>query len=169
MSDQYVGEIRYFPYQRGAPQGWLVCDGSLQNLQSYQQLAALIGTTYGGDGQSTFGLPDLRGRVAIGAGGGYPLGSTTGQETVTLNSNQLPQHNHLIGATQNGAISADPTGQVFASGVALYTEQSPPTLAAMQPNVIGLAGQGLPHENCAPTLALLPCICVDGMWPAKPN
>ena len=170
MADQYIGEIRYFTYMRGAPSGWLLCDGSTPNVQDYQELFALLGTTYGGDGQNTFGLPDLRGRVAIGAGGSYPLGNVVGSETVTLDSNQIPPHNHAIQASSNIATSTDPTSQVLGTTVGVYfVATGTPSSVNMAGNATGSSGQGLPHENCAPTLALQPCICTEGVWPANPN
>lgn len=170
MSDQYIGEIRYFTYMRGAPEGWLRCDGSAQSIQNYEQLFALIGTTYGGDGQNTFGLPDLRGRVAIGAGGAAALGNVVGVETVTLNSNQIPPHNHVIQESTNAAGSTDPTNQVFGSNVATYfVPTGTPNRVGLASNAAGITGLGLPHENCAPTLTLQPCICFAGIWPQNPN
>jgi len=169
MADQYIGEIRYFTYLRGAPSGWLLCDGSTPSVQDYQELFALLGTTYGGDGQNTFGLPDLRGRVAIGAGGSYPLGNVTGSETVQLNSNQIPTHQHAIVASLGPAESPGtaPNGEFFANNVPIYTLST--TATAMSDQMIGSTGQGLPHENCAPTQALQVCICAEGVWPVNPN
>lgn len=168
MSDQYIGEIRYFTYMRGAPSGWLLCDGSTPSIGNYQTLYTLIGTTYGGDGQNTFGLPDLRGRVLVGAGAGNQLGNLSGQETVTLNSANLPPHYHNFQASTLGATSTDPTNNVFAAA-AEYLLAAGTTTVGFAGNAIGSSGQGLPHENCAPTLTLLPCICFEGVWPQNPN
>lgn len=172
MADQYVGEIRYFPYLRGAPEGWIVCDGSEQQIASYEALAALLGQTYGGDGSSTFGLPDLRGRVPVGAAPNLPLGSTTGVETVALNGQQLPVHNHFIEASTAAGTMTSPAGMVYAagpgSGDAFYDVPTSPGTTAMAEAMVGPAGQGLPHENCGPTLPILPCIAWDGVWPVKP-
>lgn len=173
MSDQFIGEIRLFPYFRGAPSGWLACDGSTQPITNYEALASLLGTTYGGDGSSTFGLPDLRGRVPIGAGPGNPLGSTTGTETVTLMTSQLPSHNHVIEASTAAATQTDPSGQVYAngttSGISPYAVPASPGSVAMASTMVGFAGQGLPHDNCAPTLPVVACIAWDGVWPVNPN
>lgn len=172
MSEQYVGEIRYFPYLRGAPSGWLICDGSTPTIQQYQMLAALLGTTYGGDGSTTFGLPDLRGRVPIGAGAGTPIGQAQGSETVQLNTTHLPPHQHFIDASTQPANSNDPTGRVFAtaaSGTALYMVPDTPSPVGMANTMVGPTGQGLPHDNCAPTLPIVACIAWDGYWPQQNN
>lgn len=172
MSDQYIGEIRYFPYMRGAPSGWLQCDGSLQSIADYQALAAVLGTTYGGDGSSQFGLPDLRGRVPIGNGGTYPLGQAVGTETASLNVQNLPAHGHFIEASTLPGSTNDPTGMVYASapaGVALYTVPAGAAPVQMGVTAIGSSGQGLPHENCAPTMPILACIAWDGIYPTPAN
>lgn len=172
MSDQYIGEIRFFPYVRGAPSGWLACDGSLQAIAQYEGLAALLGTTYGGDGQSQFALPDLRGRVPIGAGAGYPLGAQTGTETVTLGSHQMPPHNHFVETSATLGTTNDPTGMVLAGGppaVTFYDVPGASAMVAMATGMVGIAGQGLPHDNCAPTLPIVACICFAGVWPPNSN
>ncbi len=171
MSDQYIGEIRYFPYLRGAPSGWLACDGSLQNISQYDMLYAVIGTTYGGDGSTQFALPDLRGRVPIGVGGSYPIGRLVGTETVTLNTQQLPAHDHYVEASTNAGKTDDPAGMVYAAGppdVAFYDTPGTATPITMGSGMVGATGQGLPHDNCAPTLPIVACIAWNGVYPS-PN
>ena len=169
MSEQFVGEIRFFPYNRGAPSGWLMCDGSMQNIRDYQILFQLLGTTYGGDGQNNFGLPDLRGRVPIATAPNYPLGDKQGSEKIALTVQQLPQHNHFIEASPATATAVGPAGMVFAAGdgASFYTEPTTPGSIAMATTMIGGAGQGLPHENCAPTLPINACIAWQGVYPPR--
>lgn len=170
MSEQFVGEIRFFPYNRGAPSGWLMCDGSTQNIRDYQILFQLLGTTYGGDGQNNFGLPDLRGRVPIATSPNYPLGDKQGSEKVALTVTQLPQHNHFIEASTSAATATDPSGMVFAAGAAGADFYAAPTTAgtrAMAGAMVGMTGQGLQHENCAPTLPIHACIAWQGIYPPR--
>lgn len=173
MSDQYVGEIRFFPYMRGAPEGWLVCDGSTPAISSYEALAALLGTTYGGDGSTTFGLPDMRGRVPIGVGPSNPLGAQVGQETVTLNTQQLPVHNHFIEANVTAGSTSNPSGAIYAASAdtnyPFYFAPATPTNVAMNPTMVGAVGGGGPHDNCAPTMPIVVCIAWDGVWPPQNN
>src|ERR1044071_5917492 len=113
MAQPYVGEIRMFA-GNFAPAGWMFCEGQLLPISEYETLFNLIGTTYGGDGQSTFALPDTRGRVPLHFGNGFTLAETGGVETVTLTVSQIPAHNHaLLGAGTTGT-SANPGGNVFA-------------------------------------------------------
>lgn len=174
MSDQFVGEIRWFTYSRGAPDGWQACDGTLLAISEYQELFTLIGTIYGGDGQMTFGVPDLRGRVPLHQGTGNGLstrviGQMSGTENVTLTSGQLGGHTHVVEASTVAATSSDPTGQVLATlptGDALYTSSTSGATQTILPCVQNTGG-GWPHENCAPTLAMLPCIATSGIFPSQ--
>src|ERR1035437_11201447 len=113
MSNPYVGEIRMFP-GNFAPQGWAICDGSILSIASNDTLFNLIGTTYGGDGQSTFALPDLRGRIPLHFGNGFTLAETGGVESVTLTVPQIPAHSHALLASANPASGSAPTNQVLA-------------------------------------------------------
>src|SRR5215471_18916874 len=108
MSQPYLGEIRMFA-GNFAPAGWMFCEGQLLPISEYESLFNLIGTTYGGDGQSTFGLPDLRGRVPLHFGNGFTLAETGGVETVTLTVSQIPAHTHTMLASTGAATTADPT------------------------------------------------------------
>src|SRR5881398_2417760 len=111
MAQPYVGEIRMFA-GNFAPAGWMFCEGQLLPISEYETLFNLIGTTYGGDGQSTFALPDLRGRIPLHVGNGFTLAETGGVETVTLTAQQIPAHSHAFLATNNQAASFDPSNQV---------------------------------------------------------
>jgi microcystin-dependent protein len=175
MTTGYVGEIRLFAGNY-APQSWLFCFGQILPISQYEVLFNLIGTTFGGDGQTNFGLPDLRGRVPIHQGTGVgltprTLGTSGGEETVTLTSNQLPSHTHMVLAGTSAANSISPADSVPAtpSSGALYlppgSGQNPvsPVMAA-----ISQAGGSQPHENMMPSLALAPIICVLGIYP-QPN
>src|SRR5689334_22500286 len=115
MADPYIGELRMFA-GNFAPQGWAMCNGQLLQIAQYDALFNLYGTIYGGDGQTTFGLPDLRGRVVCHVGGGLtPQGALGGEETVTLTGAQAPVHNHPMYGSQNPATTAAPQGAVLAS------------------------------------------------------
>jgi microcystin-dependent protein len=181
MSTPYVGEVRMFGFNR-IPSGWFSCDGSLKSIASYEVLYTLLGTTYGGDGQSTFGLPDLRGSVPIHQGQGlgglspYVLGQAGGTESVTLNSQQLPQHNHPFLASQGAATTPTPGPTLMLGNVAGNTppdvwyypaNANPlPTIAPMASTACGLDGNSLPHDNCMPTLAVSVCIAWAGVFPS---
>jgi microcystin-dependent protein len=175
MSEQYVGEIRILPYMRGAPQGWFLCNGALQPISQYEVLYSLIGTAYGGDGQSTFGLPDLRGRVPVHQGQGtglspYTLGQIGGTESITLTTDNMGPHSHVPVASGIAGTSADPTNNVTAAitGDTFYDPNPLPSDAAAFPaSCMGLTGGSQPHNNCAPTLTLQYCIAWAGIFPSR--
>src|SRR5258706_5552963 len=139
MAQPYVGEIRMFA-GNFAPAGWMFCEGQLLPISEYETLFNLIGTTYGGDGQSTFALPDLRGRIPLHMGNGFILAETGGVETVTLTVSQIPAHNHAMLATTNPGNQANPTGQVTAESpqIKIYIEDVPD--ANMPPVAVGATG-----------------------------
>lgn len=175
MSQPYVGEIRMFGFSR-APNGWFACDGSLQSIAEYEVLYALIGTTYGGDGQATFAVPDLRGRVPIHQGIGpglsnYVMGQLAGSETVTLISNQMPAHTHIAVATTAGATTTTPGASLLpaaVSGENFYaSDLTGLTAVAMSPQSTSIAGGSQPHENCMPTLTAQYCIAWAGVFPSQ--
>ncbi|WP_182212617.1 phage tail protein [Stenotrophomonas acidaminiphila] len=177
MSDPYIGEIRMFGFgSRGAPNGWQACDGSLLPISQYDALFALIGTTYGGDGQTTFAVPDLRGRLPIHQGqspglDNYVLGERQGAESVTLLAPQMPLHTHTAVATTAAASSLTP-GPSFlpgaVSGDTFYaTDLAGATPIPMSTQSISSVGGQQPHENCMPTLTVQYCIAVYGIFPAR--
>lgn len=169
MSQPYVGEIRIFA-GNFAPQGWMFCDGSVLPIAQNETLFNLIGTTYGGDGQNTFALPDLRGRVPIHVGTGAGLttrqiGERAGSESVTLTSAQMPAHAHTLSASTSAAVAgAGPSGVLAASAISFYGSGNPST--AMGP-AIAPSGGGQPHENMAPFQALSFIISLFGIFPSQ--
>lgn len=171
MAQPYVGDIRMFG-GNFAPRNYALCNGQLLPIAQYQELFALIGTTFGGDGQNTFGVPDLRGRVPVhqGQGPALPattLGETAGTETVTLNTNQIPAHPHPAGGG-GAATSSSPTGNlpgVTAGGGEIYAAAGG-TVVAMAA-AVGPAGGNQPHENVMPFQAISFIIALYGVFPAR--
>lgn len=175
MSQPFVGEIRMFGFGR-VPTGWQACDGSLLAISEYETLFALVGTTYGGDGQTTFAVPDLRGRVPIHQGTGpglspYVIGEIAGTETVTLVAGQMPAHTHAVQATSAAATTATPGNTVMpgaVSGDTMYaTDITGLTGIPTSPQSVGPDGGTQPHENCMPTLTVQYCIAWAGIFPSQ--
>ncbi|MCB0657138.1 MAG: phage tail protein [Saprospiraceae bacterium] len=166
MAQPYVGEIRMFA-GNFAPAGWMFCEGQLLPISENETLFNLIGTTYGGDGQSTFGLPDLRGRIPLHQGNGYILAETGGAETVTLTVNQIPSHNHTWGVTTANASSRNPQNSRYASllNADLY-DDSGINLNPMQNNLVAATGGSQPHENRMPFLCINFIISLFGIFPS---
>lgn len=180
--DEFLGIIKLFA-GNFAPKGWLYCNGQTLNIAQNQALFSLLGTTYGGNGTTTFALPDLRGRAAIGPGQGpglqnYAQGQTGGVETVTLSTQQIPAHNHILAASSADGNTNVPTNALLAKGTAttsggdsadmnsyLTNGSATSTLAT---NAISPAGGNQAHENRPPYLALAYIICVSGIYPSRP-
>lgn len=168
MGNPYIGELRLFA-GNFAPRDWAFCDGRTLSISQYDALFALLGTTYGGDGVTTFQLPDLRGRIPIHVGTDpsgitYTLGQLAGTESVTLLQNQLPQHGHIVmGASAGGA--AAPTGNTYGSGQQLFSSAAPSV--AMSPNMIQPAGGSTPHENRMAFQCINYIIALFGMFPSR--
>lgn len=163
MSTPYIGEIRLFG-GNFAPVGWLLCQGQVLPISQYDVLFNLIGTTYGGDGEETFALPDLSSRIPVHVGAGYALGQQGGVEQVTLTTNQLPVHNHFAQGSASAGTAASPAGAVWAgSTYNAYSDQSPD--AAMAPNALAASGGSQPHENMPPFLAVNFIIATEGVFP----
>ena len=175
--DFYLGELRLmsFPF---APKGWMYCQGQLLPILQNQALFTLLGTTYGGDGKNTFGLPDLRGRTIVGIGAGPGLspinwGQQGGQEVVSLTVNQIPPHSHTYtGTIGTGGFASDasPNGNFPAKGTAPLFSSSTPTAsmnAATLPGRLSDAGSSQPHENRQPTLVLNYAIAITGLFPSR--
>ncbi len=171
MSDPYIGQIMLFA-GNFAPYNYAFCDGSLVSIASNDTLYSLIGTTYGGDGVSTFGLPDLRGRVPIHMGVNqsngqvYSEGQLGGTENVTLTSNQLPVHTHALSAAVADGTQGSPASAYLAGGgsISRYASAAPAT--AMSPQSISPSG-ALPHDNMQPFLAISFVIALYGIYPAR--
>ena len=167
MSQPYVGEIRMVGFNF-APQGWAFCDGSLLSIAQNDVLFTLIGTTYGGDGQTTFALPDLRSRVPMHQGHGHTLGESGGAETVTLASAQIPSHSHLPQADSNNGSSSDPTGNIWAqSQAARQYVAGASANAPMNVSAMTTTGGGQPHDNMLPFLAINFVISLFGIFPSQ--
>ncbi len=167
----YVGQIMAFG-GNFAPQGWALCDGSLLPISQYETLFTLIGTTYGGDGQTTFALPDLRSRAALHQGQGpglssYVLGQSGGAEEVTLTVGQLPPHSHPVMGNSGAGTSPSPSGAVWAgSPVSIYAAGAAAN-AAMAATSISASGGSQPHDNMLPYLTLNFCIATEGIYPSQ--
>ncbi|GAB3881894.1 phage tail protein [Spirosoma agri] len=179
--DEYMGIVKLFAGNFPI-KGWAFCNGQLLSISQNSALYSLLGNTYGGDGVSTFALPDLRGRTAVGFGSGpglqnYNLGEAGGTESVTLTNNQLPVHTHSLNATTNSGTQVSPSGVLLAAAtgadeggtsvtVSTYANGSPNT--SLSPNSIGGAGGNQPHENRQPYLGLNYIICTEGLYPPRP-
>ncbi len=165
MGQPYVGEIRIFA-GNFAPAGWQFCEGQLLPISENETLFQLIGTTYGGDGQSTFALPDLRGRLPLHQGNGFILAETGGAEEITLTVSQIPAHSHPLLASTNIAAQTTPANNVLAqsSSADLYIEDTP--TANLSPNSIGPVGGSQPHTNFQPYLCVNFIISLFGIFPS---
>lgn len=167
MAQPYIGEIRMFG-GNFAPVGWQFCDGTLLPISENEALFQVIGTTYGGDGQINFGVPDLRGRLPIHQGNGFALGQSAGVESVTLTVQQIPAHGHPLQASTNPADTPNVQGALPATGAVsqLYWGDPPDTPLAAQ--AISAVGSNLPHDNFQPYLCVSFIISLFGIFP-PPN
>lgn len=165
MGQPYVGEIRIFA-GNFAPAGWQFCEGQLLPISENETLFNLIGTTYGGDGQSTFALPDLRGRLPLHQGNGFILAETGGAEEITLTVNQIPSHSHPLLGTQSLANDANPEGNLLAQATTFDPYQTNPANAAMAPQAISPVGGSQPHTNFQPYLCVNYIISLFGIFPS---
>jgi microcystin-dependent protein len=167
MAQPYVGEIRMFA-GNFAPDGWMLCDGSLLPISEYETLFQLIGTTYGGDGQLTFALPDLRSRAPVHFGNGIVLGETGGVEQVTLTTQQIPGHRHAHSASASiASTTGNPKGLTANAGTTLIYGDGTPSVA-LNPAAVTSVGGSQPHDNMAPFLAVNYIISLFGIFPS-PN
>lgn len=181
MSEPFIGQLTLFPYNF-VPKGWFLCDGSLLPIKTYSALFSLLLTNYGGDGTTTFGLPDLRGRVANGqgsmpSGATYPIGGTGGVENVTLSLTQMGSHSHAVPAFASAATTFNPANAPPAAAsqpgrvpvpINLYAAINAGTPSTLAPQAIGLAGGNSPHNNMQPSLGLEWCIAYVGVYPSRP-
>jgi microcystin-dependent protein len=165
MAQPYVGEIRMFA-GNFAPAGWMFCEGQLIPISENETLFQLIGTTYGGDGESTFALPDLRGRIPIHQGNGFILAETGGAEDITLTVNQIPVHNHPVAVSTVNATTVAPEGNVLAQPTALDAFRIGVPNANMPATVIASAGGSQPHTNFQPYLCVSFIISLFGIFPS---
>jgi microcystin-dependent protein len=165
MAQPYVGEIRMFA-GNFAPSGWMFCEGQLLPISENETLFQLIGTTYGGDGESTFALPDLRGRVPVHQGNSYTLAETGGVESVTLTVNQIPAHSHALAASNALGDQVSPGGNLPAQSfnVVPFINDAPTgTFAA---TAVAPVGGSQPHDNFAPYLCVDFIISLFGIFPS---
>ena len=171
MSDQFVAEIRIFPFNF-APQGWAMCNGQLLPIAQNTALFSLLGTMYGGNGTSTFGFPNMQGRLPMHHGQGPGLtqrfqGEQDGGENVTLLNSELPPHTHIPNCNSLDGDDIGPLGNVWAPDGAGSPEYAPAPNATMNPNQLLPAGGNLPHNNLQPSLALNFCIALQGIFPPR--
>jgi microcystin-dependent protein len=166
MSDPYVGEIRMFA-GNFAPQGWAFCNGQLVSIAENNVLFALIGTTYGGDGQNTFALPNLQSRVPVHQGNGYTFAQMAGVETVTLTANQLPTHSHGPQCNAGSGTLNSPSGNVWAAAASAkqFTDQA--ANSVMNAAAMTSSGGSQPHDNMVPYLAVNFIISLFGIFPSQ--
>ena len=175
MADPFVAEIRIFPFTF-APTGWAFCDGQLMPISQNTALFALLGTTYGGNGQSNFALPNLRDSVPMfwGQGAGLSnrdLGEAAGSDTVTLLQSEIPAHTHnLLGSIEDGTQGTLASGVTLSSSVGgqLYQKNSTSNMVGTNPSSLAPTGSNLPHNNLMPYLVLNFCIALQGVFPPRP-
>jgi len=174
--DPFIGEIRIFGCNF-APLGWAFCQGQLLAIASNTALFSLLGTNYGGNGTTNFGLPNLQGRAQVGQGQGtglsfYSIGQMSGSETVSLTSNQNGPHSHGVNCYNDAGDSPGPGGKVLGSpgadrGLVMFSDGNTGTTVPMNPTQITPSGSGAPHNNLSPYLVLNYCIALQGVYPAR--
>ena len=163
----YVGEIRLVPFNF-EPEGWAFCDGSLLSISEFEVLFILIGTTYGGDGQQTFALPDLRGRVPIHMAGNFPIGMVGGSENAVIDSTSLPAHRHQLQVNSSVGAFTTPASHMPASAPSsIGNSYSGEPDVLMSSNSLGSTGSGQPHQNMQPYLAMNYVISLFGIFPSQ--
>jgi microcystin-dependent protein len=165
MAEPFLSEIRIFSFNF-APKHWAQCNGQLLPINQNQALFALLGTTYGGDGQVNFALPNLRGRVPIHMGSGHTLGEQAGQEAHTLTSSEMPAHTHQARASADGPTVKPPTGAFWATGTGFSPYGTTPDTAMSSENISSVGGSQ-PHNNMSPYLVLNMCIALQGIFPSQ--
>jgi microcystin-dependent protein len=172
MATTFVGALSCVPYNF-APKGYAFCAGQIMPISQNTALFSLLGTTYGGDGKSTFALPDLRGRIAISSGQGpglslYDLGQASGTEFVSLTQSQIPSHTHSVNATDQPANTAQPSGALLGPApTTMYNNAGPTLNAPMNSGMLGFTGSSAGHENRMPYLTLSWVIALQGVFPSR--
>jgi len=167
MSEPFLAEVRIVGFNF-APRGWAFCDGQILPINQNQSLYSLLGTIYGGDGRTSFALPDMRGRTPIHVGGGHTQGQKSGEEAHTLSTNEMPQHTHPLRASTGGANSNQAPGNVLAQTAATdpaYLSLSSPV--NMSASAVTATGGGQAHDNSQPSIALSFCIALQGLFPSR--
>jgi len=163
MGSPYLAEIRIFSFNF-PPKGWAMCNGQLMQINQNQALFSLLGTTYGGNGISTFALPNLQGRMPVHVGNGITLGQSAGEASHTLTLPEMPMHTHVPVGSSTPANLGDPTGNLWAAGSSAY---SPTPNTNMNPASVLPAGGSQPHQNMSPCLTLTFCIALQGIFPSR--
>ena len=163
MSSPYLGEVRIFSFNF-APKGWAMCNGQLLPINQNQALFSILGTTYGGNGQTNFALPNLQGRMPVYVGNGITLGASAGEAAHTLLMQEMPQHTHFTAGSSTPANLGDPTGNLWAAGSGAY---SPTPNTSMNPACVQALGGSQSHPNLSPYLVVTFCIALSGIFPSR--
>lgn len=167
MSEPFLAEVRLFGFNF-PPRGWAQCDGQILPINQNQSLFSLLGTTYGGDGRTSFALPELRGRACMHEGSGHPLGVRSGQENHTLNIGEIPIHTHQLQAYSEASDSNQAAGSRYGqAAVAIYHPLSGSNTVSMNADAVGNAGSNVGHDNMQPYLAVNFCIALSGIFPSR--
>ena len=171
MSDPYQGEIRMFGGNY-APRNWTFCNGQLLAIAQYQAIFSLLGTTYGGDGRSSFGIPDMRGRLPLQNGDGpgltpRPIGQRAGTETVALGTDEIPNHTHLMQVSADNASLTDFSGAVPARQYIYEDVPGSIKQVDLRSGTIGTTGAGQGHQNLMPYLCVSFILCMEGLYPSR--
>lgn len=164
MSEPFLGEIKIISWNF-PPKGWAFCNGTLLPINQNQALFSVLGTTYGGDGRQTFGLPNLQGRSPVHVGNGISLGELGGETSHTLNISEIPAHTHVPAGSSNAPSAPAPTGNLWSTKASIF---APASDTAMKPACITATGGNQPHENMSPYLVLNFVIALQGIFPS-PN
>lgn len=165
MAEPFLGEIRLFSFGQ-IPQGWVSCNGQLLNVNSNQALFSIIGATYGGDGRSTFAVPNLQGKVPLHQGNAIPYGTAAGEAVHTLTVNELPSHTHDVSAESANTDKPSPANNTWGtvSGKNIYAKKANTT---MDTEAMSITGDGIPHNNMQPYLAISFCMATQGIYPSR--
>lgn len=169
MGTPFMSEVKIISWNF-APKGWAFCNGQFLPINQNQALFSLIGTTFGGNGQTTFALPDMRGRAPIHQGAGFLLGQAGGQSAHTVTQSEMPAHNHFVNGTNNNASQASPNPNAATMGYARAGQQmygALTNLVAMNAAMVGNVGGSQPHENMQPYLVLNYVIALQGVFPSR--
>lgn len=169
MSEPFLAEVRMVGFNF-APRGWAFLDGQILPINQNQSLYSLLGTTYGGDGRTSFALPDLRGRTPMHVGDGHQLGQKSGEETHTLSATEMSAHSHGVMASSQAATTASPDGAYFAQEVQpdlVYRDFEAASATSLRSGTITSAGGGQAHNNMQPYITLNFCIALQGLFPSR--